>query len=70
MSAAGLLQHYDRIVDAPDAVPKIRRLILDLAVRGKLVPQDQKDESVPELLSELLPRKSASLKLVRPESPS
>jgi type I restriction enzyme S subunit len=50
MNAAGLLKHYDRIADAPDAVAKLRRLILDLAVRGKLVSQDPTDERVSELL--------------------
>ena len=35
-----LLAHFDRISDAPDAIPRLRRFILDLAVRGKLVEQD------------------------------
>lgn len=30
-----LLQHFDAISDAPDAVAKLRRLVLDLAVRGR-----------------------------------
>ena len=33
-----------RIADAPDAIARLRRFILDLAVRGKLVPQDAADE--------------------------
>jgi hypothetical protein len=40
MNAERLLDHYERIADAPDAIPHLRRLVLDLAVRGKLVPQD------------------------------
>ncbi len=43
MSTAQLLAHFDRISDAPDAIPQFRRFILDLAVRGKLVEQDPKD---------------------------
>ncbi len=39
-----LLQHFDLISDAPDAIPRLRRFILDLAVRGKLVEQDSRDE--------------------------
>jgi type I restriction enzyme, S subunit len=39
-----LLAHFDRLADAPDAIPRLRRFILDLAVRGKLVPQDPNDE--------------------------
>ena len=44
MNAEQLLTHFDRIADAPDAIPRLRRFILDLAVRGKLVEQDPNDE--------------------------
>jgi type I restriction enzyme S subunit len=40
MTPARLLEIYQPIADAPDAVTRLRRLILDLAVRGKVVPQD------------------------------
>lgn len=50
MNAERLLQHYERIADAPDAIARLRRFILDLAVRGKLVPQDANDETASELL--------------------
>lgn len=43
MNAEQLLAHYDRVADAPDAVERLRRLVLDLAVRGKLVPQSTND---------------------------
>jgi type I restriction enzyme S subunit len=48
MNAELLLCHFDRMADAPDAIPRLRQFILDLAVRGKLVPQDPNDESVSE----------------------
>lgn len=51
MNAAQLLAHFDRISEAPDAIPRLRRFILDLAVRGKLVEQDPNDEPAGELLS-------------------
>ena len=38
MNPQRLLQHFERIAEAPDAVPRLRRFILDLAVRGKLRP--------------------------------
>ena len=50
MNADQLLAHYGRIADAPDAIPCLRRFILELAVRGKLVEQDPNDESASELL--------------------
>ena len=41
-----LLAHFNRISDAPDAIPRFRRFILDLAVRGKLVARDPRDEPI------------------------
>lgn len=53
MNADRLLQHYERIADAPDAIPSLRRFALDLAVRGKLVPQDPSDEPAAVLLKRI-----------------
>lgn len=53
MNADRLLVHYERIADAPDAITRLRRFILDLAVRGKLLPQDPKDEPASELLKRI-----------------
>ena len=50
MTAHRLLAHFDAVVDTPGAVQRLRRFILDLAVRGKLVPQDPNDEPASELL--------------------
>jgi type I restriction enzyme S subunit len=50
MNAPILLKHFDLISKAPDAIPRLRRFILDLAVRGKLVEQDPNDEPASELL--------------------
>ena len=50
MNADRLLALYDRVADAPDAVDRLRRFVLDLAVRGKLVEQDSADEPASELL--------------------
>jgi type I restriction enzyme S subunit len=44
------LQHFDAVADAPNGVQKLRELILQLAVRGKLVPQDPGDEPASVLL--------------------
>ena len=37
-------EKFDQFADAPDAVAKMRELILELAVQGRLVPQDSNDE--------------------------
>ena len=50
MNAELLLAQYQRVADAPDAIARLRRFILDLAVRGKLVPQDKRDEPASRLL--------------------
>lgn len=62
MNAERLLAHYERIADAPDAVARLRRFILDLAVRGKLVPQDPKDEPASELLKRVGKKTSPTLR--------
>ena len=43
MSAKRLLEHYEKIADAPDAIVRLRRFVLDLAVRGKLAPQNARE---------------------------
>lgn len=40
MNAERLLAYYEQVADAPNAVAQLRRFILDLAVRGKLTPQN------------------------------
>ena len=62
MNAEHLLTHFDRIADTPDAIPRLRRFILDLAVRGKLVPQDPNDEPVAELLKRIRVEKARLVK--------
>ncbi len=53
MNAELLLKHFDRISDAPDAVLRLRKFILDLAIRGKLVEPDPADESAANLLERI-----------------
>lgn len=62
MNADGLLEHYERIADADHAISRLRRFILDLAVRGKLVPQDRSDEPASELLKRIVAAKATLLK--------
>ncbi|MCM2477773.1 restriction endonuclease subunit S [Rhizobium sp. CG5] len=68
MNAECLLQHYELIADAPGAIARLRRFILDLAVRGKLVPQDPADEPASELLELIAAEKHDSTSQLRTKS--
>ncbi|MGO5009773.1 restriction endonuclease subunit S [Bacillus wiedmannii] len=45
-----LLEQFDTIFDTPESVQKLQRLILDMAVQGKLVQQNPNDEPASVLL--------------------
>lgn len=45
--------NFELLADAPNGVQKLRELILQLAVRGKLVPQDPNDEPASVLLDKI-----------------
>jgi len=62
MNTERLLAQYEKIVDAPDAIPRLRRFILDLAVSGKLVPQEAGDEPAVELLKRIAKEKAQLVK--------
>lgn len=48
-----LQQHFDTAFASPNGIPKLRELILKLAMQGKLVPQDPSDQPAKELLKEI-----------------
>jgi type I restriction enzyme S subunit len=50
--------HLPLLVGAPNGVKKLRELILELAVRGKLVAQNLDDEPADELLTRIAIKKS------------
>ena len=54
MSNEWFFEKFALISDAPGAVARMRGLVLDLAVQGKLAPQKQKDESATILLERIL----------------
>lgn len=53
-----LSEHLPLLASAPDGIQKLRGLILELAVRGKLVPQDLNDEPASELLMRIRQERS------------
>ena len=73
MNAEFLLTQFDRLAAQPGAIPKLRRLVLDLAVRGKLVPQDPGDEPAEKLLERIAAEKQRLVEageVKRPPKPS
>jgi type I restriction enzyme S subunit len=53
MDRAKFFKHFDLLADQPDALAKMRELVLNLAVRGKLVSQKPTDEPADKLLARL-----------------
>lgn len=45
-----LIKHFDNLYTTPESVEKLKNAILKLAVYGKLLPQNPKDQSATELL--------------------
>lgn len=53
-----LIDNLPLLAGAPNGIKKLRELILELAVRGKLVPQDPSDEPASELLKRIAEEKA------------
>jgi len=51
------------VAEAPNVVPRLRRFVLDLAVRGKLVEQDPADEPASELLKRIAAEKARLIEI-------
>jgi type I restriction enzyme S subunit len=54
--------NFGYLADAPNGVQKLREMILQLAVQGKLVPQDPTDEPASKLLERIKAEKARLLK--------
>lgn len=62
MTNQQFLQHFGHLIDAPNGIQKLRELILQLAVQGKLVDQDPNEEPASNLLEKISDKKSELIK--------
>lgn len=62
MTVETFITNFGYLADAPNGVRKLRELILQLAVQGKLVPQDPKDEPASGLLERIEAEKARLVK--------
>lgn len=59
---ARLAEHFDTLITTGYAVEQLKQTILQLAVQGKLVPQDPTDEPASELLKHIAAEKEQLIK--------
>ena len=62
MQAKQLMEQFALIADAPQGIQRLREMILQLAVQGKLVPQDPTDEPAAVLLAKIQAEKERLIK--------
>jgi type I restriction enzyme S subunit len=60
-----LFDNFELFLNAPNGIEKLRELILQLAVQGKLVPQNPDDEPASELLKKIKAEKERLVKEVK-----
>ena len=62
MNTEIFFQQFGLLADAPNGIAKLRELILQLAVQGKLVPQNPDDEPASVLLAKIKAEKEKLIK--------
>lgn len=62
MNQEVFFKNFELLADAPNGVQKLRELILQLAVMGKLVPQDPNDEPASVLIENIKVKKKVDAK--------
>jgi type I restriction enzyme S subunit len=66
MKMETFFEKFELLTDAPNALAKLREIILKLAVRGKLLPQDPNNEPASILLEKISKKKSLMTNQGRP----
>lgn len=74
MTPGEFIEVFDTIAEAPGGIERLRELVLQLAARGKLVPQDEDEESASVLLERIADEKfrlfrEGKLRMPKPLSP-
>lgn len=59
MKLESFFEKFDRFTEVPDSVEKLRSLVLQFAVTGKLLSQDDQDEPASVLLESLKAQRKA-----------
>ena len=69
MTPQRLIEVFDTVAEAPGGTDRLRELVLQLAVRGKLVPQDAGDEPASVLLERIADERAQLIraKQIRPQ---
>ncbi|MBL9180533.1 MAG: restriction endonuclease subunit S [Verrucomicrobiaceae bacterium] len=62
MTLDTFFEKFDLFADAPDAVAKMRELVLHLAVTGKLVPQDPNEGDAREMIDRAMVKRQQTIK--------
>ena len=61
MTPERFIEVFDTVTEAPGGIERLRELVLQLAVRGKLVPQVEGEEPVGKLVADLMAGKERLL---------
>ena len=62
METATFLANFATIADAPGGMDRLRHVVLDLAITGRLVPQDPDEQPATEALERIRARRGATVK--------
>lgn len=62
MDAQQFLAEFGHIANAPGGLESLRELVISIAMQGKLVEQDKKDQPASELLNQIKSEKQLLLK--------
>ena len=62
MTPQKFIEVFDTVAEAPGGIERLRELVLQLAVQGKLVPQDMDDAPASDLLEQIATEKAQLVK--------